>query len=116
VVSPYYDSLLFKTTAWSRSFEDAIRKSLRSLKEFKISGIKTNVDFLINVLNNPIFAKGECNTSFIETEKELFNITTKADPEYNILKFIGDLVVNQTHGVKTDFDVPVVPKLKYLKI
>ncbi|MEL7598168.1 MAG: pyruvate carboxylase, partial [Clostridiaceae bacterium] len=112
VVSPYYDSLLFKTTAWSRSFEDAIRKSLRSLKEFKISGIKTNVDFLINVLNNPIFAKGECNTSFIETEKELFNITTKADPEYNILKFIGDLVVNQTHGVKRDFDVPVVPKVE----
>lgn len=115
VVSPYYDSLLFKTTAWSRSFEDAIRKSLRSLKEFKISGIKTNVDFLINVLNNPIFAKGECNTSFIETEKELFNITTKADPEYNTLKFIGDLVVNQTHGVKRDFDVPVVPKVEVLE-
>ncbi|MCY6370034.1 pyruvate carboxylase [Clostridium ganghwense] len=111
IVSPYYDSLLFKTTAWSRTFEDAIRKSLRSLKELKISGVKTNVDFLINVLNNQVFANGECNTKFIEEHKELFNITTETDSEYNILKFIGNKVVNETHGTKKDFDVPLVPKI-----
>ncbi|MCY6959177.1 pyruvate carboxylase [Clostridium brassicae] len=110
IVSPYYDSLLFKTTAWSRTFEDTIRKSMRSLKELTISGVKTNVDFLINVLNNPVFAKGECTTKFIEDHKELFDIITKTDTEYNILKFIGNKVVNETRGVKRDFDVPIVPK------
>lgn len=110
VISPYYDSLLFKTTAYSRTFEDTIRKSMRSLKELTISGIKTNVDFLINVLNHPVFAKGECTTKFIEEHKELFDIDTKTDIEYNILKFIGNKVVNETHGIKKDFDVPMVPK------
>ncbi|MCY6484970.1 pyruvate carboxylase [Clostridium aestuarii] len=114
-ITPYYDSLLFKTTSWSRTFKDAIRKSLRSLKELQLSGVKTNVDFLINVLNNPIFAKGECTTGFINEHTELFNITSKADTEYSVLKFIGEKVINETRGIKKDFDVPVVPKANITK-
>lgn len=57
VISPYYDSLLVKTTAYSRTFEDTVRKSIRAIKEINITGVKTNVDFLINVLNNETFRK-----------------------------------------------------------
>ncbi|WP_392486802.1 pyruvate carboxylase [Haloimpatiens sp. FM7315] len=112
VISPYYDSLLVKTTAYSRTFKDTVRKSLRSVKELKISGVKTNVDFLINVLNHPDFKKGLCTTSFIAENPELFIIESKADEEYNILKFIGEKVVNETHGIKKTFDVPLVPKIE----
>jgi pyruvate carboxylase len=115
VISPYYDSLLVKTTSWALNFKDAIRKSMRSLKEFKISGIKTNMDFLINVLNHPTFQKGECNTNFIAEHPELLDIKPKEDKEYNILKFIGEKVVNETHGIKKEFDVPVVPKVSIPK-
>lgn len=111
VISPYYDSLLVKTTSWSRTFQDAIRKSIRSVKETTISGVKTNVDFLINVLNHEKFAKGECDTNFIADNPELVDISPKADEELRILKFIGEKVVNETHGQKTEFDVPVVPKI-----
>lgn len=111
VISPYYDSLLVKTTTWARSFEDAIRKSLRSMKELTISGVKTNVGFLINVLNHPTFVEGKCTTNFIEENDELFKIFTKTDREYNLLKYIGEKVVNETFGVKKEFDVPVVPKV-----
>jgi len=111
VISPYYDSLLVKTTTWARTFEDAIRKSLRSMKELTISGIKTNVGFLINVLNHPTFAEGKCTTGFIEETKELFNISAEQDKEYNILRYIGEKVINETRGVKKDFDVPHVPKV-----
>ncbi|MCD3326722.1 pyruvate carboxylase [Clostridium botulinum D/C] len=110
VISPYYDSLLVKTTTWARSFEDAIRKSLRSMKELTISGVKTNVGFLINVLNHPTFVEGKCTTKFIEENAELFKIFTKTDREYNLLKYIGEKVVNETFGVKKEFDVPLVPK------
>ena len=65
VISPYYDSLLVKSTAYSRTFEDTVRKSIRAIKELTITGVKTNVDFLINVLNNEQFQKGECDTNFI---------------------------------------------------
>jgi len=113
VISPYYDSLLVKTTAWSRTFQDAVRKSIRSVKELTITGVKTNVDFLINVLNHETFQKGECDTNFIAENSELFDISPRADEELRVLKYIGEKVVNETHGDKRDFDVPVVPKTKY---
>ena len=111
IISPYYDSLLVKTTAWSRSFKDAASKAKRSIRELKVSGVKTNVGFLINVLNHPTFLKGDCTTNFINDNPELFDINAKADKELRLLKYIGEKVVNETHGNKPNFDVPVVPKV-----
>ena len=81
------------------------------MKELTISGVKTNVGFLINVLNHPTFVEGKCTTNFIEENDELFKIFTKTDREYNLLKYIGEKVVNETFGVKKEFDVPVIPKV-----
>lgn len=111
VISPYYDSLLVKITSWSRSFEDATRKSIRAIKEMTISGIKTNIDFLINVLNHPTFLEGKCNTGFIEANPELIDIFSQVDEELKILKFIGEKVVNETLGIKDQYDVPTVPEV-----
>jgi pyruvate carboxylase len=112
LISPYYDSLLVKVTSWSLSFEDAIAKSNRAIKELSISGVKTNIPFLINVLNHEIFANGLCDTSFIEKNSDLFNIEAKTDEELHILRHVGNIVVNETGGIKKQFDVPVVPKVK----
>ena len=109
VISPYYDSLLVKSTAYSRTFEDTVRKSIRAIKELTISGVKTNVDFLINVLNNEKFQKGECDTNFISDNPQLFDINPRTDEESRILKFIGEKVVNGTKGNKKEYDVPDVP-------
>lgn len=111
-ISPYYDSLIVKITSWSRSFEDAIRKSIRAIKENKITGVKTNSAFLINVLNHETFRKGQCHTGFIQENPELLDITPKADEELRVLRFIGEKVVNETKGQKKYFDVPTVPRLK----
>lgn len=115
VITPYYDSLLVKTTAFSRTFEDTIRKSIRSIKELTISGVKTNIDFLINVLNNETFKKGECDTNFISNNPQLFDITPRTDEEYRILKFTGDIIVNETKGNKLEYDVPVIPHIETLE-
>ena len=113
VISPYYDSLLVKTISWSRSFPDAVRKAIRAIKEITITGVKTNIDFLINVLNHECFLRGQCDTNFIAANIQLFDIETKADDEQRVLKFLGEKVVNGTHGHKTEFDVPVVPKITF---
>ena len=109
IISPYYDSLLVKTTSYSRTFEDARRKAIRAIKELNITGVKTNIDFLINVLNNETFKKGQCDTNFISDNPQLFDINPRTDKEYRLLKFIGEKVVNETKGIKTEFDVPVIP-------
>lgn len=114
VISPYYDSLLVKSTAYSRTFEDAVRKSIRAIKELTISGVKTNVDFLINVLNNEKFRKGECDTNFISENPQLFDISPRTDEEYRVLKFIGEKIVNETKGIKKEYDVPAIPKIDTL--
>ena len=112
VISPYYDSLLVKVSTTSRTFEDTVRKAIRSIKELTVSGVKTNADFLINVLNHEKFLKGECDTSFIADNPDLFNIKPRIDKEYRVLNFIGEKVVNETHGEKREYDVPVVPKVE----
>lgn len=115
VISPYYDSLLVKTTAYSRTFEDTIRKSIRSIKELNITGVKTNIDFLINVLNNETFRRGQCDTNFIADNPQLFDIKPRTDEEYKVLKIIGEKIVNETKGNKREFDVPVIPVVDSLE-
>ncbi|HYE67518.1 MAG TPA: pyruvate carboxylase, partial [Anaerovoracaceae bacterium] len=112
VISPYYDSLLVKTTSHSRTFEDAARKAIRAIKEITITGVKTNIDFLINVLNDKTFLQGKCDTGFIADNPQLFDIIASTDEEYRILNYLGEIIVNQTKGHKVEFDVPVVPQVK----
>ncbi|KUK73601.1 MAG: Pyruvate carboxyl transferase [Clostridiales bacterium 38_11] len=109
VISPYYDSLLVKVTSLGRTFEDAVNKSSRALQEFKVRGVKTNIAFLLNVLNHETFKSGNCDTGFIQDNPNLFDIRTGVDEEIRILKFIGNVTVNETRGVKPQFDVPRVP-------
>lgn len=45
VVSPYYDSLLVKSTAYARTFEGATQKAIRALRETEIKGVKPTSDF-----------------------------------------------------------------------
>ena len=58
VISPYYDSLLVKAISHDRTFAGAVRKSIRTLQEMRIRGVKTNIPFLINVLHHPPFVAG----------------------------------------------------------
>ena len=111
VITPYYDSLLVKCTSFGRSFEDTRRKALRALKETTIDGIETNKDFLINVLQHPIFKAGECTTKFIDEHEELFNISEQNSQANNIVRYIGNVVVNESFDEKPDFKTPVVPEV-----
>ncbi|MFZ5966827.1 MAG: pyruvate carboxylase [Bacillota bacterium] len=111
VITPYYDSLLVKVISWSRTFEDAASKAIRSIKELAVKGVKTNDAFLINVLNHPRFLKGECDTGFIEDTPELFDIRVKRDKETKVLKYIGEKIVNEIKGTKKDYDVAMVPHI-----
>lgn len=115
-ISPYYDSLLVKVTSWARSFEDCINKAKRALKEMKITGVKTNRTFLLNVLNHPTFKAGKCDTGFIADNPELLNIMVREDKEMKVLKFLGEKFVNGNRGVKPQFDVPVFPRIKQEEI
>ena len=109
VISPYYDSLLVKVITEARTWKDTIRKAKRSLSELKVGGVKTNIGFLLNVLNTREFQEGTCDTGFIEEHPELFEIKSSKDKELRLMKIIGEKVVNDSKALEKNFDVPQVP-------
>ncbi len=94
VITPYYDSLLVKVTAWGREFRHACQRMDRCLREFRIRGVKTNIPFLENVVNHPRFQAGEVTTSFLDETPALFKFTPRRDRATKLLTYLGDVIVN----------------------
>ena len=65
-VPPFYDSLIAKVIVHGRDRTEALARMKRALKEFKIEGIKTTVDFHLKVLENKRFLSGDFNTGLLE--------------------------------------------------
>ncbi|PGL69763.1 pyruvate carboxylase [Bacillus sp. AFS055030] len=118
VITPYYDSLLVKVTTHALTFEGAIAKLNRNLKEFRIRGIKTNIPFLENVTTHPDFLSGEYNTSFVDSSPELFVFAKRRDRGTKLLNYIGNVTVNGFPGIsvkeKPAFDEIIIPNVKHI--
>ena len=106
VISPYYDSLLVKVTCFDSTFEGTARKALRALGETTIRGVKTNVGFLSNILTHPTFLAGKCSTKFIDETPELFDLNQGQDRATKLLKYIGNICVNDPKAGSKMFDTP----------
>ena len=94
VVNPFYDSLLVKVTARGRRFNDTIHRMIRCLQEFRVRGVKTNIAFLIKLLQHSTFEAGECTTRFIDNTPELFELPHRKDRATKVLSYLGDVIVN----------------------
>jgi len=100
VISPYYDSLLVKVTAWGREFRHACQRMDRALREFRVRGVKTNIPFLENVVNHPVFQSGRATTRFIEETPGLFAFLQRRDRATKLLTYLGEVIVNGNPEVK----------------
>ncbi|MCK5913058.1 MAG: pyruvate carboxylase, partial [Desulfuromusa sp.] len=98
-ITPYYDSLLVKVSTWGLTFADAARTMHRSLQEFRIRGVNTNIGFLEKVMTHPVFLQGNCDTSFLEKHPEVFDLRIKKDRANKLLNFIGHTAVNGYPGI-----------------
>ena len=101
-VSPHYDSLLVKVIAFADSFEHAVQKASRALREFRIRGVKTNLPFLENVLRHPIFLAGDTWTRFIDDTPELFQLAPRRDRATKLLHYLAEVVVNGHPTIKKE--------------
>ena len=94
IITPFYDSLLVKVTTFAGDFLQACRRMDRVLREFRIRGIKTNIQFLENVVNNPTFQAGHLTTSFLDDTPELFEFTPRKDRATKLLTYLGEVIIN----------------------
>ncbi|CAN7499470.1 pyruvate carboxylase [Rhizobium sp. LjRoot30] len=94
VVTRHYDSLLVKVTALAQTPDQAIRRMDRALREFRIRGVNTNIEFVVNLLKHPTFQDMSYTTKFIDTTPDLFSFSKRADRGTKLLRYIADITVN----------------------
>ena len=72
-IPPFYDSMIAKLITYGKDREEAIIKMKRSLGEFAIGGVNTNIDFQYEILEHQDFIDGNYDTSFLN--KDIFLAT-----------------------------------------
>ena len=100
IITPFYDSMLVKVTTSGIRFKDAARRMERALQEFRIRGVKTNIPFLLNLINHPTFLANTTTTKFIDETPELFRFSSRRDRASKLLGYIAEIIVNGHPEVK----------------
>lgn len=116
VISPHYDSMLVKCSCSGSTYEIARRKMLRSLIEFRIRGVKTNIPFLLTLLTHEVFINGDYWTTFIDDTPKLFEMVSSQNRAQKLLAYLADLAVNGSSiagqvglpKLEKDPDVPAI--------
>ncbi len=73
----YYDPLIAKLIVWGKDRQEALERTSRALKEFKITGVKNNLKFLERIIISKDFVDGNYTTHFVDENKDFL---MKEDP------------------------------------
>ncbi len=76
-VTVYYDPILAKVITWGEDRDSAIVRMIKALGETVILGVRTPIEFLVDVLDHPEFRNGNTHTGFLMEHGFL----TESDPE-----------------------------------
>ncbi|MDF1656682.1 MAG: pyruvate carboxylase [Verrucomicrobiales bacterium] len=100
VITPYYDSMLVKLTAFGPRFDIALQRMNRALREFRIRGVKTNIPFIENVIVDETFKSGMATTRLIDENPDLFKFQPRRDRATKLLSYLSDITVNGNDTAK----------------
>ncbi len=119
-ISPFFDSMLVKVSAISRTLDGSCRKMRRALAEFRIRGVDTNMAFLDNILKHPTFREGKVTVNFINNEPRLFEFVEPRNRANKLVEYLGETIVNGNPDVKKVnpnhvFSKPKVPSFSKME-
>jgi acetyl-CoA carboxylase, biotin carboxylase subunit len=66
----FYDSMISKLIVWGNTRDESIKRMKRALYEYKITGVKTSINYLERIMDCSDFVEGTYDTHFIEKNKE----------------------------------------------
>ena len=84
-ISVHYDPMIAKLIAGGDTREAARRRAIEALRTYPILGIRTNVPFLIRLLEHPRFVSGDIDTGFIDAERQSLVAGLDAEPPAEVL-------------------------------
>jgi acetyl/propionyl-CoA carboxylase alpha subunit len=79
-VSVHYDPMMAKLIAWGDTREATRRRVIEGLRSYPILGVRTNVPFLIALLEHPAFISGDIDTGFVDAERSALVARLGGDP------------------------------------
>jgi acetyl/propionyl-CoA carboxylase alpha subunit len=94
-ISPYYDSLISKLIVWGETRAEAILRMRRSLEEYKIVGVRTNIPFHQNLMDSHRFMGGQFDTRFVEERFSMGAAQEGKTTRPEIAAIIATLVAHQ---------------------
>jgi len=84
-VTVYYDSLVAKLICWAGDREEAVGRTLRALREFKIVGFQTTIPFHLQLLQDARFRAGRIHTKFVDEEFDFKDVKAAHHAEAAVL-------------------------------
>jgi len=72
-IPPHYDSMCAKLTVWGATWEEAVARGRRALREYNIRGVKTTLPFYRHIAQSPSFLDGVFHTGYLDDHPELFD-------------------------------------------
>jgi len=69
-VSVFYDPMIAKLIVWDENRDKALQRLTKALREYRIDGVTTNIEFLYNLATTEAFKSADIDTGFIEKNNE----------------------------------------------
>ena len=103
-ISSFYDPMIAKLIVWDTDRERALLKLQRALKQYRVTGLHTNIDFLHRLASHPAFMRMDLTTEFIQQhEQSLFPETQQSLTWARIEAALFDVLQRQTqHATQTN--------------
>ncbi|MEM7001863.1 MAG: carboxyl transferase domain-containing protein [Pseudomonadota bacterium] len=100
--SPHYDSLLAKLIVQAPNLTAAVKKTCRALSEFRIEGVRSNIEFLNNLLDLADFSNVNIHTRYVEE-----NIEQLLQPGADRIRYFSPEMDIKRAGQQVDPDDPL---------
>ena len=101
-VSVYYDPMIAKLIVWDENRDKALQRLTRALREYRISGMTTNLEFLYNLANSAPFRAADLDTGFIEKHHSQIFHDTEAELERELPLAALYLVLEQARAAQRE--------------
>lgn len=96
----HYDPLISKLIVWAPTRTEAVKRMKRALYEYKITGVKTNIQFLERVMETPDFVNGQYDTHFINNNLDTLLSASNCNDDCENIAMIMAYVEHQSQNDK----------------
>ena len=110
-VTTFYDPMLSKLIVWSEDRDSAIKRMSRALSEYIVLGVRTNLGFLVRLMDDKDFISGKLDTGFIEKHKKLLKIPKENS---DIATVASAIVIHGATGIENTSRDPRFTPWKYI--